>query len=63
MAPFEGESTLLGGDFNFYMDPKLDKLDSMSNKSDNPIYRKEILSLIEVFNLSDCWRDLNPTTR
>ncbi len=63
MVPFEGESTLLGGDFNFYMDPKLDKLDSMSNKSDNPIYRNEILSLIEVFNLSDCRRDLNPTTR
>ncbi len=54
---------MLGGDFNFYMDPKLEKLDSMSNKSDNPIYRKEILSLIEVFNPSDCWRDLNPTTR
>ncbi len=30
------------------MDPKLDKLDSMSNKSDNPIDRKEILSSSKV---------------
>ncbi len=45
------------------MDHKLDNLDIMSNKCDNPIYRKEIFSLIEVFDLSDCWRDLNPTTR
>ncbi len=40
MVPFEGESTY----FNFYMHPKLDKLDIMSNKWDNPIYRKKHFS-------------------
>ncbi len=54
MVPFEGESILLGGDLNLYIDSKLDKLDIMSNKWDNPIHRKYIFSLIELFNLSNC---------
>ncbi len=57
------KNTLLGGDLNLYIDPKLDKLENMSHKWDNPIYRKEIVSLNGRFNLSDCLRDLNPTRR
>ncbi len=35
----------------------------MSNKSDNPVYRKEILALLESMILTDAWRDLNPNSR
>ncbi len=45
LAPFANENIILGGDFNFYMDRKLDKIDNMSGKNDNPIYRKEIIAL------------------
>ncbi len=35
VAPFMNENILLGGDINFYLNPKLDKLNIMSNKNDN----------------------------
>ncbi len=35
----------------------------MSNKSDNPVYRKEIFALLESMKLTDAWRDLNPNSR
>ena len=50
----------MGGDFNVYMNSKIDKLDTMSEKNANPEYRKEIISLIENFNLVDCCRSLHP---
>ncbi len=30
------------GDFNFYLNPKLDKFDNMSNRNDNPLYRNRV---------------------
>ncbi len=54
------ETNLLGGDFNFYLDLKVDKIDTMSNKSDNIIYRKEIISMLDSMNLTDCFRNLFP---
>ena len=61
LAPFAIESILLGGDFNFQLDPKLDM--SMSNRNDNLIYRREMAALLETMNLTDCFRDLYPTLR
>ncbi len=46
LGPFANENIILGGDFNFYMNPKLDKMDNMSGKNDDPIYRKEIIALL-----------------
>ena len=63
LLPYENENLLVGGDFNFYLDPSLDKLDSMSNRQDNPAFRGEILSLLESFDLNDAWRTLFPSSR
>ncbi len=54
---------IIGGDFNFYLDKTLDKQEGMSEKHDNPEYRKEINSLLESMNLLDIWRIFNPTLR
>ena len=62
MIKYENESFLAGGDFNFYMS-KLDRIDSMSHKNDNPEYRKEIVSLMTSLNLVDAYRVLNPEKR
>ncbi len=35
----------------------------MSNKGDNIIYRKEIISMLDSMNLTDCFRDLFPNIR
>ena len=63
LATLDQENFILGGDLNIYLDPKLDKQNTMSNKSDHPKYRREFLSIMESFSLADCWRILNPKTR
>ncbi len=35
----------------------------MSNKSDNIIYRKEIIFILDSMNLTDCFRNLFPNLR
>ncbi len=60
LAPFENENIIIGGDFNIYLNPKLE---SMSNKNDNPVYRKNICSLMESMSLTYCFRDIYPNTR
>ena len=57
------ENFIIGGDLNIYLDPALDKQDTMSNKNDHLEYRKEVLSIIESCSLADPWRILNPKTR
>ncbi len=44
LAPFKNENSIIGGDFNIYLNPKLDQIESMSNKNYNPLYRKNICS-------------------
>ncbi len=56
LSTYQKENILLGGDFNQHLNPKLDKIDSMSNKNDNIEYRKEMLSLLDSMNLSDRFR-------
>ena len=57
------ENIVIGGDFNVYLNPRLDKLDNMPDKPDNVHYRHEILSYLEVNNMVDIWRTLNPDKR
>ncbi len=47
----------VGGDFNLHLNPNLDKIDSMSNKNNNIVYRKEVIPFM---NLTDCFRNLYP---
>ena len=60
LSSYEGENLLVGGDFNLYIDPKINKLDSMSNKNDNPTYRSDLISLLDSLNLEDAWRNFLP---
>ncbi len=48
---------------NFYIDPQIDKMDSMSNRNDNLTYRKEICALLESMDLTDCFRNIYPDLR
>jgi exonuclease III len=63
ISKYENLNIVIGGDFNIYLNPKLDKSDKMSNKNDNPVYRDEIAALLETMELNDAWRTLYPTTR
>ena len=63
LSKYEHQNLIIGGDFNLYLNPTLDKLDSMSNKNDNPVYRNEIVSMLEAMDLNDAWRTLFPTSR
>ncbi len=45
------------------MDPKLDTMDSMSNRSDNTIYRNELCALLDSMDLTDCFRNIYPNLR
>ena len=63
LKSFTLENTIIGGDFNIHLNPRLDKLDSMSNTYDNQEYRDQINSLLETENLLDIWRTLYPYKR
>ena len=54
---------ILCGDWNLYLSLLLDKLDSMPIQNDNPIYREELKSFLEVNNLVDVWLIMNPYER
>ncbi len=59
---FENENIIMGRDFNFYMDPDLDKQKNMKGKDINPVFRQEIKALVETINLADSWRIQNPNS-
>ncbi len=63
LPPFATSNIILVGDFNFYSNPKLDKLNVMSSKNDNPIYRSDIHSILDSMSLSDVFRILHTQTR
>ena len=54
------EHTVLAGDFNLYLNPRLDKLDQINEAQDNRNYRSDIQSFMEVNNIVDIWRTINP---
>ena len=63
LQSLEMENIILGGDFNLYLNPHLDKLDNMPTTNDNAEYRNDILACLETENLTDIWRTLNPLKR
>ena len=54
----QNEHVVLGGDYNLYMNPRLDKLDTMPEHNDNQNYREDITSFLEINNLA-VWRTLH----
>ena len=59
----QNEHIVLGGDYNLYMNQRLDKLDTMPGNHDNKNYREDITSFLDINNLADVWRTLNPDER
>ena len=51
---------ILGGDWNLYFSPLLDKLDSVLDRNDNPIYRNNLKSFLDTNNMVDAWRTIYP---
>ena len=51
---------ILGGDFNLYLNPRLDKLDSLQEQHDSRNYRADISSFLDVNNIADVRRVINP---
>ncbi len=49
---FDTENIITGGNFNFYINPDLDKQKNMNSRDTNPIYRQEIIALLESLKLS-----------
>ena len=60
LEQMQNEHIVLGGDYNLYMNPRLDKLDTMPEHNDNQHYREDITSYLEITNLVDVWRTLHP---
>ena len=57
----DDSSIILGGDFNTYLNPLLDR-DGLKPESISK-YGKELTSLLEEYDLIDIWRILNPTSQ
>lgn len=51
---------ILAGDWNLYFSPLLDKLDSVLDRNDNPIYRNNLKSFLDTNNMVDAWRTIYP---
>ena len=54
------QQTVLAGDLNLYLNPRLDKSDQINEAHDNRNYRSDIQSFMEVNNIVDIWRTINP---
>lgn len=52
------ENIIWGGDFNLYMDPKLDKI-GVVNETESSDYREELTTILDIENLVDIWRHQN----
>ena len=51
------ENLIMGGDFNFVMDPAID---SKCRTDSHPKSREIIKRMTEILDLNDIWRTLNP---
>ena len=51
---------ILGGDINLHLNPRLDKLDSLQEQHDSRNYRADISSFLDVNNITDVCRVINP---
>ena len=57
----DDSSLILGGDFNTYLNPFLDKANTIHNAVSK--YGKNLLQLMEDYELIDIWQVLNPTVK
>ena len=60
LCEYDSASLVIGGDFNFYMDPNVDKKGTIPANYDNDKYREEICALLDSLDLVDPWRIHNP---
>ena len=58
----ENEHVILGGYYNVYVNPALDKMDGMGGNSDNGNFRLDLTTYLDVNNLVDVWRIAHPDT-
>ena len=58
----ENKHVILGGDYNVYVNPALDKMDDMGENSDNGNFRLDLTTYLDVNNLVDVWRIAHPDT-
>ncbi len=63
VCKFENESIITAKDFNFYLDPKMNKSDNMLHKYDNYRYRTKIQVELDGFILAVTCRTFNPNSR
>ena len=56
----QNEHIVLCGNYNLYMNTRLDKLDTMPEHHDNQNYLEDITSFLEINNLVDVWQTLHP---
>lgn len=55
---FSMENVIWGGDFNMYLNPEIDRIETVKeNMSLN--YREELVTILEIENLVDIWRTQN----
>ena len=55
---WQPDFTICGGDFNLVLDPKIDMKNYIH--VNNPLARQELIQQMQIFNLIDVWRELNP---
>ena len=60
---FDNENIIIAGDYNVYLDQQMDKMDNIRDTNDNNNYRTDLLSYLDVNNLVDAWRTINPTKK
>ena len=60
IATLDSTNIILGGDFNLYLDPDLDKGPYIKDSNDNDNYRNDLTSLLEALDMVDIWRIKHP---
>jgi exonuclease III len=60
---FELDNLIICGDFNTYLDLEKDKINSKSDLDEQNEPRKELVELLDNYNLVDAWRALNPNKK
>jgi exonuclease III len=63
LEPYMYSNLILAGDWNVYLDDKLDKKSKSSNKCVNSKYRDMLNLFLENYDLIDCWRLAHPSTK
>ena len=63
LEPYMHSNLIIVGDWNVYLDDKLDKKSKSGNKCVNSKYRDMIKLFMENYDLVDCWRLAHPSTK